>query len=154
MIKKRGFTLIETIIYIALFSILVGSGFVTAYSLMEGSSVLNQKTINQEEANFVLRKINWVLNGVATINTPASGYASNLKITKYDGTVLEVRLNTGKIELKEGTGGTFLPITTDNVKVTSLQFQYVPPVGTAPAGIIASTTVNGFVATTTKYKRK
>lgn len=154
MKNNSGFTLIEVIIYIALFTLLVGSGFVTAYQLIEGGNALNQKTINQEEVNFVLRKISWVLNGVATINTPSSGYSNTLTVTRYDGTVLDVRLNAGKIELKDGAAGSFVPITTDNVKVTTLQFQYVPAVGTAPTGIIASTTISGYVATTTKYIRK
>lgn len=151
---SKGFTLIEVIIYIALFTLLIGSGFVTAYQLIEGGNALNQKTINQEEVNFVLRKISWVLNGVATINSPSSGYSNTLTVTRYDGTVLDVRLSAGKIELKDGVAGSFVPITTDNVKVTTLQFQYVPAVGTAPAGIIASTTISGYVATTTKYIRK
>lgn len=152
--NKSGFTLIETIIYIALFTLLVSSAFVTAYQLIQGTDILNKKSANQEEVNFVLRKINWVLNGVATINNPSSGYSNSLTVTRYDSTVLDFRLNAGKIELKDGVSGSFVPLTTDNVKVTTLQFQYVPAVGTSPAGIIASTTINGFVATTTKYLRK
>ncbi|MEK7642423.1 MAG: prepilin-type N-terminal cleavage/methylation domain-containing protein [Patescibacteria group bacterium] len=151
--NNTGFTLIEVIIYIALFTVLMGSAFVTAYQLLQGSDVLNQKTINQEEVNFVLHKINRALNSIATINNPASGYSNSLTITKYDGTVVDIKLNANKIELRDGISGAYLPITTDNVKVTTLQFQYLPPVGTSPAGITASTTINGFVASTTKYIR-
>jgi type II secretory pathway pseudopilin PulG len=146
--RSGGFTLIETIIYIALFSFLVGNGFLITYQLMQGGDKLNTKSINQEEINFVLRKLNWILDGVSIINTPSSGFSNNLTITKYDGTVWGVRLETGKIEIREGVGS-YLPITTSNVSVTTLQFQL-----TSPTGIIASTTINGFVASTTKYIRK
>ena len=155
--RNKGFTLIETLIYIVLFTVLIGGGFVTAYNLMEGTDMLNSKMIIQEETNFVLRKINWVLNGVATVNTPSTGFADTLSVTKYGGQVVEMRLNAGKIEIKDGISSSFVPLTTDNVVVSTLQFQYLPAVGTgpsSPAGIIASTTINGFVSTTTKYIRE
>jgi len=162
MKNKKGFTLIEVIIYIALFTILMASTFVTAYQLIQGTDILNQKTVNQEEVNFVLRKINWVLSGVSSISSPSSffPYSSELTVIKYGGLIVDICLDAGKIKIREGGGvvvcsaNDFLPLTTDNVKVTTLQFQYLPPVGTSPAGITASTTINGFVATTTKYIRK
>ena len=129
--KSAGFTLIETLIYIALFTVLMSSAFITAYQLIQGTDVLNAKSVNQEEVNFVLRKINWALTGVETINTPtlSTPYSDTLTVTKYGGNQIDIKLNAGKIELRDGVLGVFLPITTDNVKVTTLQFQYIKPVG-------------------------
>ena len=99
--NSKGFTLIETLIYIALFTILVGTAFATAYQLIQGTDILNTKTVNQEEVNFVLRKINWALGDVSTINNPLSGSSGYLSVTRYDSSVVEMRLNAGQIELKD-----------------------------------------------------
>jgi prepilin-type N-terminal cleavage/methylation domain-containing protein len=134
--NKRGFTLIEVIIYIALFSVLLGTAFVTAYELIQGSDSLSTKNTTASEGSFVIRKLNWVL-------------------TKYDGDISNFRLNDNKIEVKESTeANTFLPITTDNVTVGSLLFTYLPPSGGAPSGITATFVMNGTTFTTTKYLRK
>lgn len=145
---KRGFTLIEVIIYIALFSLLMGTAFVTAYQLIDGSSKLNTKNAVQEEGSLVIRKMNWVLTGAETFSISGS----ELTVNKYDGTTVKIKLGSGadaeKI-LMDDTGS-FYPITTDNVQVTNLLFQQV---GSNPIGITATTTINGIDFTITKYKR-
>ncbi len=62
MINQKGFTLIETIIYIALFAIIIGGGMVAAYQIIQATEASNNHIILQEEANFLLRKINWALS--------------------------------------------------------------------------------------------
>ena len=163
-IKTRtGFTLIETLIYIALFSIIMVSGFVTAYQLIQGTDSLNSKTVTEEEVNFVLRKIDWALTGISSITRPSAGilqYTDTLTTIKYGGNQIDICLDANKVKIREGGGASvcssseFLPLTSDNVKVTTLQFQYIPPAGTGPAGVAATTTINGIVSTTTKYIRK
>jgi prepilin-type N-terminal cleavage/methylation domain-containing protein len=160
---KKGFTLIEVIIYIALFSILMGGAFITAYQLIDSSRKLSVKNTTQDEGNFVMRKLSWTLTSVnpAVATIPSSGTSPNLKVTKYDSNQIDVQQNGTKIEMKESLGpNIFLPITTDNVtiKASSLSFQYLPPSGTGPFGITANfiITNNGvdFPFTITKYIRK
>lgn len=156
---KKGFTLIETVIYIALFTILMVSIFVTSYQLLQGSEVLNTKTVTQEEINFVMRKINWALTGtssLAVIITPnaVTPYSNSLSLKQSDGTRIDIQRSDTKITMTRNSG-TPDPITTDNVQVSSLSFHYLSPIGgNAPFGIEATTTINGLVATTTKYIRK
>jgi len=157
--ENKGFTLIETVIYIALFSIIIFGGFVAAFQLIQGTDTLNAITVREGEINFVLRKINYALNSVENISKPSALNPSSniLEVTKYDGTKISIRLNSDpnnkKIEISKN-GGIFLPITTDNVEVTSLQFKYIPQIGNAPAGIEATFTLNGVTASTTRYIRK
>ncbi len=148
---KKGFTLIETLIYIGLFTLLIGAGFSTAYSLIQSGESLNNKTITNSELDFVLRKIDWALSNLRTINTPSSGISNELSVLKYDGTTVKIKKNGPKIEISEDEGITWFPLTTDNVEVTSLGFSFIS--GT-PGGIIATTTINGVRGTSTKYIRK
>ncbi len=146
MKKSRGFTLIETIIYIALFSLLIGTAFITAYQIIDGSSRLNRKNITQEEGNFVLRKINYALTGISSFtNTP-----NTLHTNKYNGNQIDIKLAPTKIKMTESSGPSDF-ITTDNVSVSSLQFTGIA--GT-PAGITATVTIDGVNFSITKYLRK
>lgn len=150
--SKRGFTLIEVIIYIALFSVLLGTAFVTAYGLIENSGKLDAKGNTAEEAGFVLRKIEWALTGAENIAAPsaANPASATLVVTRYDGNTVTIRLNNNKIEIKESNNGnTFVPITTQNVSAGNLQFTYI-----SPGGITAAVTIDGKDFNLTKYIRK
>jgi prepilin-type N-terminal cleavage/methylation domain-containing protein len=149
---KKGFTLIEVIIYIALFSILLGTGFAAAYQLITGSSSLSAKNITVEEGDFILRKISWALTGAQSINTPSSGtpLSDTLVVNKYDGSTVTFRLRDNKIEMKESAGDDiFIPITTENVFVSNLQFNYL-----SQNGITATATIDGADFIATKYMRQ
>lgn len=147
--EQRGFTLIETVIYIALLGLLMAVVLPTVYQLVQGTQNTNTKTTIQDEANFVLRKINWTLTGISGFSIPQS---SELLVTKYGGTQVDIKLSGGKIQMTEN--GTMLPITTDNVTVASLQFQSIAAVGTGPAGVTATFVLNGVTFTTSKFIRK
>lgn len=159
--NNKGFTLIEVVIYIALFSLLIGSAFVTAYQIIDGTNKISVKTTTQEEGNFLMRKINWALTGLdpTPANAPVvTGPSCNqtLTINKLNHTAnpIVIRLNTpeSSVEIKQGTGA-YNPITTENVKVTCLKFSKIPPVGSGPSGVSATTTINGIDFTITKYQR-
>ncbi len=156
--KNRGFTLIEVIIYIALFSLMIGSLVVTAFHLLQNSGKTNARTVAQEEMNFVLKKIDWVFTGVESVENPTSGSGNTLEITKA-GNTLSIRLNTtdNKIELCVDDPCTddadFFPITTVNVHIDDLNFTYLPAVGSSPEGIMTTVTIDGQTATSSKYLR-
>jgi len=150
---NRGFTLFETIIYIALLSMIMGMALIITFNILDGEGRISASGTAQDEGNFVLRKISWALSGVPALSS-FGGYPSMLSVIKQDGTQINLRLNSGKIEVRTGVSGTYLPITTDNVTVSSLQFHYIPASGSGPSGIEASTTINGKVFYTKNYLRK
>ena len=153
--NSKAFTLIEVIIYIALFSLLIGTALVTTYQLIDGSWNLSRKNIVQEEGNFVMRKINWALAGVQTINNPTSGSDDTLSVTKYNGDDIIISLDGTKINLEVNPGGLNEAITTESVAVSTLEFTYISG---DPSGIRATATITengvGFPFTITKYIRK
>ena len=143
---RKGFTIIEIIIYIALFSLLLGTAFVAVYELIEGSDKLSAKNTTLEEGSFVMRKLNWALTG-------ASGFTNTsdtLHIEKYDGNQIEIELAGTKIKMTESAGPDDF-LTTDNVSVDSLEFT---PTGGTPPGMTAKATIDGTDFTITKYIRQ
>ena len=148
---KKGFTLVETLIYIALFTILIGAGFSTAYYLIQDGESLSSKTVTNSELNFVLQKLDWASTGASSFEVISP---SELKINRYSSpAIVSFRLDAGTttkyIQINEGSGWTSL--TTVNVEVSDLNFQTIS--GT-PSGIIVSMTLDGISATTTKYTRQ
>jgi type II secretory pathway pseudopilin PulG len=65
--KNLGFTLLETIIYCALFSILMTGALVTIYALMSSSENIKEKTNTVAESTFVNQKLAWAIIGAEEI---------------------------------------------------------------------------------------
>ncbi|MEK7664228.1 MAG: prepilin-type N-terminal cleavage/methylation domain-containing protein [Patescibacteria group bacterium] len=68
--NKQGFTLIESIIYLALFTIVLGGGMAATYQVIEATNAASNHIILQAEANFLFRKIDWAFTGAESIALP------------------------------------------------------------------------------------
>ncbi len=150
--NDRGFTLIETVIYIALLSLLLSGTLLAAYGLLSGADRVNANTTVADEGTFVLRKIEWALSSIKSIDTPLAGTSTTLTVHKtgYARNPITIRWNAARssVEIAEGAGNA-LSLTTGNVLVTKLEFKYL-----SPAGIAATAVIDGATFITTKYIRK
>lgn len=146
----RAFTLIETIIYIALFGVFMSGVLLSVYSMMQSGDQFTNRNSATNEGTFVTAKLDWVLRSLGSVTTPSSGYGTSLSVTRSDGTQVDVRLTSGVIEMRIN-GGSYVPLTTNNVTVTSLGFNTLSGTQT---GIEASTTINGISFMTRRYIRK
>lgn len=145
----RGFTLIETIIYIAILALLLGSGIAAAFYIID-SSQKNKTDINvQAEGNFILGKIAWALSGASAVS--ASG--NTLTITKpslpASENPLVFSLSGNKIRLRRGSGSA-IDINSSNAPVSAATFSFTPSSGKVTAGV----TIGGKVFNLIKYLRK
>ena len=61
--EQKGFTLIEILLYLGLFSIVIGGGMVAVYQIIQSTNATNDKVVIQEDADFLLRKLDWALTG-------------------------------------------------------------------------------------------
>ena len=154
--KNKGFTIIELVIYLALFSIMLGGLIVTVFQLMESAGNLTSKDAVQEEINFVLKKMDWALADASGINSPLSGTSNTLIINKtnFSNNPIVFRLNTANPDypyLEFCLNGTDCnPLTTRNVKVESLTFTKI---NGSPSGISMDLKINGMIITYLKYLR-
>ena len=108
--------MIETIIYVALFAILMSGAVVAAYNLLEGSG-RNENAIGiQEEGTFLNRKINWALAGASAVSTSPSG--DSLTITRPDlGNDIIITGDGGTVIIARGAGAS-LQLNSDRYSVT------------------------------------
>jgi type II secretory pathway pseudopilin PulG len=148
---NRGFTLIETIIYLALFALVVGGGMVAVYQIISSTDATNNKVILQEEANFLLRKIDNTLTGAVAVSVSSS--PPTLVVTKSGPQTFASPSNDLTLNSKVLTSG--------SIKVSNLTFERIPGSGGRPDMVVTSFTLttnqNGRASTqnfsTTKYLR-
>lgn len=142
MKNNKGFTLIEVVIYMALFAIIMGGLITTTYQLSQSAGSLQGKGITQEEMNFVLKKFDWAFTGV-----PSSVVVTSSKINFTNlGQSYMINLS-GSNDIQMSVNGTTETLTTKNVKITNLAFTY----SSSNKLITATFTIDGIVANYTKY---
>ena len=153
---KKGFTLIEIIIYTALIALSLVLASLTVGQIIQTSKALNNKAFLADEVNFLLRKIEWTLTDVAVINSPAPGAsASIISVDKADfpNNPIIIDLESGNMRLKKGTGS---PIILNNQEavVGDLIFEHLAPSTDKPAGIKTSFKIDGETHQLTIYLRQ
>lgn len=120
--SQAGFTLLETLIYIALLSFFLASLLGITYQSLESSQQISAKITLQQEANFILRKMDWALTGAgsATSVSPEQLHIvrNNAPLTVdflYDSAAKNIQMSTDN-------GVTYYPLNTINTKVTNNSF--------------------------------
>lgn len=151
-----GFTLIETMVYLAIFAIVIGGVVVAAYLLIESSGTMQTRAILLQEEQFVVGTIERLVGEAASISAPAAGASgSTLSLTTFGGTAYSFTLSGTSIRL-DGTD-----LNNSNVRITALSFSRTASGG--PDGITVdismeandpSGTVVSYSASTTKYRRQ
>ena len=83
---KKGFTLIEVIMYLALFALLITGALEASFNLFESSGHNAAQALLAEEGSFVVAKVQRTLAGALTVTVPAAGRAAaTLRVTTASG---------------------------------------------------------------------
>jgi len=130
METSDGFTLIETILYIALFAIVIGGGMVASYQIIQATDANYNHIIVQEEANFLFRKIDWALTGATSI---CSASGSNLAVTKISPTSCSTAANVLVFDLSGSdiriTRGVATPVILNSSSISVSNLLFVKTLG-------------------------
>ncbi len=147
---QRGFSLIETLLYIALFSILMGGAAVAMYSLFESRGHNQTKAVMQEEGDFLIGKINWTVSGSSAITSPGVGTTCvtpapcALSVVKWDTGIGSASVALSGTEMTIARGAQAPQgISNSNVAVSNLSVSHFYAGGTNPEGVRVSFTLTG-----------
>ena len=142
-----GFTLVEMLVYLALFSLLMSGTVVGSYNLLEGGSRNKIAVGIQEEGTFLNRKINWALTNASAVSVSSGG--TRLTITRPDlGSQSPiVIIGTGtKITLKRGASAP-IELNSDRYVVTGPAngklFSVQPAASGRPPSVTVSFEIHG-----------
>lgn len=126
MKSSSGFTLIETLIYIGLVSVITGSFIAASYQIIDSRGRVQNQLELTENKKFLVEKLRWVLASNQAINLPglgASGATLSVNKLNYGSNPMVVDLSANQIRLTLG-GGQPVSITNSQVAVTSLTFTH------------------------------
>ncbi len=140
---SRGFTLVETLVYLALFGFLMSGVVLTAYQLFESSGRSSTRAMLEEEGDFLTAKIVWALSGIQAVVAPATPVLGGectqndiLSVSKWDASIgaVVIALSGDNLTLAKG-GGPAMALNNSNVRVSSLQFTHCYPGGVNPESV-------------------
>ena len=97
--KQRGFTLIEMLVYLALFALIMSGTFAGAFQLIEHSNRTRVRVVQNEEIQFVFRKINWALQTAEGVQEPDPGESGDLLMVNGSYGTLRFEHEEGQILL-------------------------------------------------------
>jgi type II secretory pathway pseudopilin PulG len=132
----RGFTLIETLIYCALFGIIMSGALSGIWALSASADRSQTHALLEMEGNFLLQKIEYDLQHSETISEPANtdnATTSELVLTSDSGTYIEFYLADAALQRTEDHESAQL--SSDNVAVHDLSFIRAGTGGSDPLSI-------------------
>jgi prepilin-type N-terminal cleavage/methylation domain-containing protein len=141
--KRRGFTLLEVLIYIALFGVLMGGAVVSTYQLLEGGQAHQARVTAQEEGGFISRKLNWALGGASSVSVSGG---TMLSITRPDlgsESPLVFDGSGATMTLKRGDSGTATPLMGSGLPLGNVSFVVAPASGGKPSSVHVEFDING-----------
>lgn len=155
--KINGFTLLEVIIYMSLFSIMMGGLITITFQLIQSSEKTYMKGVIEEEINFVIKKIDWALVDASNIINPQVGSSTELKINKnnFGNNPITFKFNTHDPKYRYieycFNVTNCNPITTKNIKVNSINFLRINGPDLATSGIEIIININDIEISSIKY---
>lgn len=119
--RQAGFTIFEVLIYIALFSFIIGGSITAAFQIFQGSAQIQAKSQQEVELNFVLRKLDWLLNG-SSLTSPTTNTPTDTIIIDKGTDQFTLTTSPNDEVTLAGGGLPALPITSSRLKVSTLTF--------------------------------
>jgi hypothetical protein len=117
--NQAGVTLIEVLIYITLFTLLIGTLLGTAYQTLASAGQISKNIALAQEGDFILRKIAWALDGASAVTLGPK--PSDILITRFSGpSALSFSRNGNFIYLNSGAGA--VALNSQNIIASNLVF--------------------------------
>lgn len=120
--RMRGFTLLETIIYLALFSIIMTGAVASALAIGESGARADATALLLDEGLFVLQRLRDAVEHAETIEEPVRADTSSLLVMMNGGSETIYSEQDGR--LVEGHGGEPHPLTAQRIKISNLVFAH------------------------------
>ena len=122
MSKQQGFTLIEVLIYLGLFSVIFVSLLASAFVILRGINSTETKAMVLEEGNFLLAKFDWAVAGATAVSVVSN--PPSLNISRFSNPItLTFSLNGNNLQMNRGAGA--VTLNNSNVIVSNLVFSNI-----------------------------
>jgi type II secretory pathway pseudopilin PulG len=107
--KTRGFTLVETIIYVGLFGIMFTGIFMSIYPFFTGAERLSRNIATEGETAFILAKIQYALASGIVASSSSVTSPAETGATTSDTLIIKDASNVQIFKFEQGTTTLFCP---------------------------------------------
>jgi len=147
---NKGLTLIEVIVYIALFMLLIGGGMISAFYIIDSSERNKSDLSVTTEAQFLLRKIDWALTGVDSVSVSGD----ILTVYKSDATKILIDSSDNRVRFSRDDGNSWEFLTAERISIENLTFTHTRDTCPALDSVAVSFTADDKPFEMLKYLRK
>lgn len=162
-VRASGFTLIEVVVYLALYSLIITGAVVSIYSVAQSGDRNHAIALVQEEGAYLIGKIDWTLTDARSVQSPFS-QGQTLSITRFNGSTASIFLSSNTMRMRLDSGASVV-LNNSNTAISSLVFTHTNQngMGIQPERIDARFTIQSTSSdgrafsrdfSTTKYLRK
>lgn len=120
---RKGFTLIEILIYTALLGMIMGAAILITKSSLEARAKNRSALILNENMHFAITRLEARVHAAIDITAPASGSANSLTLSMTDSSKNPTvfNLSGGVLKITESSGNA-TALTSDEIEITNLTF--------------------------------
>lgn len=120
--KQSGFTLIETLLYVVLFSFIMVGTLISIYGIMGSSARNKTKAMIEEEGSFIIGKIDWALTGAKNLEVNNSGKKlSIIKSGITEENQITISYSDGIISIQKGSHASKI-LNNANIKISCPEY--------------------------------
>lgn len=144
--KQKGFTLVELLIFMGIFSILVLSMFQLLISIFDVQLESQSTSVVSQDGRFILNRLTYDIKNAKVVTTPTvGGQGQNLVISDQTA-VYTYGLSDGNLTLTNSVTGTTDNLNSINTTISNLAFLRLSDTNNENNTITVSFTINSKVA--------
>ncbi len=121
-IFRKGFTLVEVLIYAGIVTMIITFALLGTYQIIDYQDRLEDQLEVTENSKFLIQKIAWVLQNNSAINSPvlgSSGLSLSVNKLNYGSNPLVITLSNGRVWLS-AAGASAVSLTNSRVTASNL----------------------------------
>ena len=122
----KGFTLIETLLYLALYAIIVGGAVATAYAIAAGENMTKVQINLLQEGNFILMKMEWALSGAQSATVQSNPPGFSVMTADASSQLLFFEVQNGTLVIRESRSGITQMLTANAFTISGSTFTEIP----------------------------
>jgi prepilin-type N-terminal cleavage/methylation domain-containing protein len=122
--RKSGFTLIEMLISISIFSVIIVAFIGILVIVLQIQAQSSSSVAVNQESQFLLQKLQYYVESASVVNIPTSTVTSTLQLFTASSSADPefIKLSSGTVYLQQTATGTMQALTSPRVTVSSLSF--------------------------------
>ncbi len=143
--KNKGFTLIEVLIFMGIFSILILVMFQLLTSIFDVQLESQSTSAVSKDGRYILNRLTYDIKNSAIVTSPSSGSQGQSLVISDGNTTYTYSLSNGNLTLTNSITGTSDQLNSVNTLVSSLNFLTLSDTNTQNKTVTVSFTVNSKV---------